>query len=126
MAKKNTVTSRGLGFIDKDLYIEGSIHSQKKMVVSGTVSGSISGNQEIVVSETGHVRGRVEGNKILVAGKVDGDLFAHKRLEVISTATIQGEMKAPPGQMQIQEGANLDAKCKALIEDRVKKQLTAK
>ena len=113
--KKNS--NRGLGYIDKDLFIEGSVHSQKKMVVSGTVSGSVFGNQEIVVSETGHVLGKVEGNKILVAGKVDGDLFAHKRLEVISTADIQGEMRAPSGQISIQEGANLDAKCKVLLGD---------
>lgn len=113
--KKNS--NRGLGYIDKDLFIEGSVHSQKKMVVSGTVSGSVFGNQEIVVSETGHVLGKVEGNKILVAGKVDGDLFAHKRLEVISTANIQGEMRAPSGQISIQEGANLDAKCKVLLGD---------
>ena len=116
MANKKS-SNRGLGYIDKDLFIEGSVHSQKKMVVSGTVSGSVFGNQEIVVSETGHVLGKVEGNKILVAGKVDGDLFAHKRLEVISTANIQGEMRAPSGQISIQEGANLDAKCKVLLGD---------
>ncbi len=122
MANKKNPNS-GLGYIDKDLYIEGSVHSQKKMVVSGTVSGSVFGNHEIVVSETGHVLGKIEGNKILVAGKVEGDLFAHKRLEIISTANIQGEMKAPSGQISIQEGANLDAKCKVLIEDSQKKQL---
>ena len=103
--KKNT--DRGLGYIDKDLFIEGSVHSQKKMVVSGTVSGSVFGNQEIVVSETGKVFGKVEGNKILVAGKVDGDLLAHKRLEIVSSAKIKGEMKAPSGQILIQEGAKL-------------------
>ena len=66
MADKNS-TNRGLGYIDTDLCIEGSVHSQKKMVVSGTVCGSVSGNQEIVVSETGHVLGKIEGNKILIA-----------------------------------------------------------
>ena len=125
MTKKNNVTNRGLGFIDKDLFIEGSIHSQKKMVVSGTVKGTIFGDQEIVVSESGHVNGRVEGNRILVAGKVNGDLFAHKRLEIFSTATIQGEMKAPSGQILIKEGADLEAKCSAFLEQQPKKQLSS-
>ena len=124
MANKKSA-HRGLGYIDKDLCIEGSVHSQKKMVVSGTVSGSVFGEQEIVVSETGHVLGKVEGNKILVAGKVDGDLFAHKRLEVISTANIQGEMRAPSGQISIREGANLDAKCKVLLDDSPKKNFSS-
>ena len=124
MANKKSV-NRGLGYIDKDLFIEGSVHSQKKMVVSGTVNGSVIGNQEIVVSETGHVLGKVEGNKILVAGKVEGDLFAHKRLEVISTAYINGEMRAPSGQISIQEGSNLDAKCKVLLDNPPKKDLSS-
>ena len=124
MANKN-VANRGLGYIDKDLCIEGSVHSQKKMVVSGSVSGSVFGNQEIVVSETGHVLGKVEGNKILVAGKVEGDLFAHKRLEIISTANIQGEMIAPSGQIAIQEGANLEAKCKVHLGDLPKKPISS-
>lgn len=125
MAKNNNVNSKGLGFIDKDLFIDGSIHSQKKMVVSGTVKGTIYGKQEIVVAEAGNVNGRLEGNKILVAGKVNGDLLAHKRLEIFSTATIQGNMKAPPGQILIQEGADLDAKCKSLFEQQSKKQLSS-
>jgi len=124
MPDKNS-TNRGLGYIDTDLWIEGSIHSQKKMVVSGTVCGTVSGNQEIVVSETGHVLGKIEGNKILVAGKVEGDLFAHKRLEVISTANIQGEMRAPSGQISIQEGANLEAKCKVHLGDLPKKPISS-
>ena len=125
MAKKNTATIKGLGFIDKDLFVEGSIHSQKKMVVSGTVNGSVFGSQEIVVSESGHVNGKVEGKKILVAWKVDGHLLAHNRLEIISSANIQGQMKAPSGQILIQEGANLDAKCTTLFEEQPKKQLSS-
>ena len=125
MANKKESSNKGLGFIDKDLFIDGSIHSQKKMVVSGTVKGTIYGDQEIVVSESGHVNGRVEGNRILIAGKVNGDLLAHKRLEIFSTATIQGDMKAPSGQILIQEGADLDAKCTAFFEPQTKKHLSS-
>tara|TARA_B100001250_G_C19547792_1_gene677624 strand:+ start:103 stop:468 length:366 start_codon:yes stop_codon:yes gene_type:complete len=120
MAKKKS-TNSGLGYIDKDLCIEGSVHSQKKMVVSGTINGSLQGNHEIVVSETGHVLGKIEGNKILVAGKVEGDLLAYKRLEIVSSANIKGEMSAPSGQISIQAGSNLEAKCKVLLEDAPKK-----
>ena len=67
---------------------------------------------------------KVEGNKIVVAGKVNGDIFAHKRLEVVSSANIQGKMKAPSGQILIMEGANLDAKCKVLIEQTQQKKLS--
>ena len=120
MTNKKQFT-RGLGFIAPDLYIEGTVNSQKKIVVSGNVGGSIVGKQEIVISESGNVNGKVEGSKITIAGKVNGNLLAHNRLDIISSAKIKGEMMAPSGQIQIREGANLEAKCKVLVEDSPKK-----
>ncbi|MBL4824788.1 MAG: polymer-forming cytoskeletal protein [SAR324 cluster bacterium] len=116
MSDHNSATNKGLGFIGEDLFIEGTVHAQKKMVVSGTVNGSVSGDQEIVVTESGNVIGRIEANIILVAGKVAGDLLAHKRLEVNATATIQGEVQVPSGQLLIKEGAQLEARCTTLNE----------
>jgi cytoskeletal protein CcmA (bactofilin family) len=116
MSDQNSATNKGLGFIGEDLFIEGTVHAQKKMVVSGTVNGSVSGDQEIVVTESGNVIGRIEANIILVAGKVAGDLLAHNRLEVNATATIQGEVQVPSGQLLIKEGAQLEARCTTLNE----------
>lgn len=116
MSDQNSATNKGLGFIGEDLFIEGTVHAQKKMVVSGTINGSVSGDQEIVVTEFGNVIGRIEANIILVAGKVAGDLLAHKRLEVNATATIQGEVQVPSGQLLIKEGAQLEARCTTLNE----------
>lgn len=117
MSKQNSVNDKGLGFLGKDLFVEGTIHSQKKLVVGGTVKGSISGDQEIVIAESGNINGSIEGNFVLVAGKVAGDLLAHKHLEVNATATIKGDVKVPSGQLSIQEGAHMDAQCTTLFED---------
>lgn len=117
MSNQNTATSKGLGFLGEDLFVEGTIHAKKKMVVSGTINGSISGDQEIVIAVTGNVNGKLEANTILVAGKVSGDLLAHKRLEVIATATIKGEVQVPSGQLLIQEGAQLEAESRTLFKE---------
>ena len=122
MSNQNTATSKGLGFLGEDLFVEGTIHAKKKMVVSGTVNGSVSGDQEIVIAVTGNVNGKLEGNTVLVAGKVSGDLVVHKRLEVISSATIKGEVQAPSGQLLIHEGAKLEAQCKTLFKELPQKQ----
>ena len=42
---------------------------------------------------------------------MDGDLLAHKRLEVIASATIKGEVQVLSGKLLIQEGAQLEAEC---------------
>ena len=111
MPNQNTAANKGLGFLGEDLYVEGTIHSLKKMVVSGTVDGSIFCDKEIVISETGQVKGKIEGNIVLVAGKINGDLLVHERLEVNLTANIKGEVQVPSGKLLIQEGAKLDAQC---------------
>ena len=117
MSKQNSVNDKGLGFLGKDLFVEGTIYSQKKLVVGGTVKGSIFGDQEIVIAESGNINGSIEGNFVLVAGKVAGDLLAHKHLEVNATATIKGDFQVPSGQLSIQEGAHMDAQCTTLFED---------
>ena len=117
MPNQNSISDKTIGFIGEDLFVEGTIHSQKKIVVSGTIDGSVLGDQEIVVSETGHVNGTVEGKVVLIAGKVDGDLSVHKRLEVNSTANVKGEVRVPSGQLLIQEGAQLEAQCTILYEN---------
>ena len=111
MSKRNSETNKGLGFLGQDLYVEGAIHAEKKIIVSGTVYGSVFGDQEIVVGTTGNIDGKLEGRSVSVAGKVDGDLLAHKRLEVIASATIKGEVQVLSGKLLIQEGAQLEAEC---------------
>ena len=111
MPNQNTVKNKGLGFLGKDLHVEGSISSQEKMVVSGTVDGNIFCDKEIVVSENGHIKGKIEGETILVAGKINGEVLAHRRLEVNAAANIQGEIQVPSGKLLIQEGSKLDAQC---------------
>ena len=125
MSNQNTATSKGIGFLGEDLFVEGTIHAKKKMVVSGTVNGSICGDQEIVVAVTGNVNGKLEGKTILVAGKVSGNLLAHKRLEVIASATIKGEMQVPSGQLLIQEGAQLEAESMTLFKELQQRQSTS-
>ena len=117
MSNQNTIPSKGLGFLGEDLFVEGTIHAKKKMVVSGTVNGSVSGDQEIIIAVTGNINGKLEGKTVLVAGKMSGDLVAHKRLEVIASANIKGEVKVPSGQFLIQEGAQLDAESKTLLKE---------
>ena len=117
MPNQNTAANKGLGFLGVDLYVEGVINSKEKMVVSGTVDGNVICDKEIVVSETGHVKGKIEGKIILVAGKINGDVLAHERLEVNAAANIQGEVQVPSGKLLIQEGSKLEAQCTILNKE---------
>ena len=116
---------KGLGYLGEDLLIQGTVHSENKIVVSCTVEGSLHGDQEIIVSEKGNVNGKIEGNVVVVAGKVNGDMLVHERLEVNSTANLLGEVHVPSGQLLIQEGAYLEGQCITSENKETTKQLTS-
>ena len=125
MSNQYYSAQKGLGYLGEDLLIQGTVHSEKKIVVSCTVEGSLHGDQEIIVSETGNVSGKIEGNVVVVAGKVNGDMLVHERLEVNSTANLLGEVHVPSGQLLIQEGAYLEGQCITSENKEITKQLTS-
>ena len=123
MTKQYNSAQEGLGYLGEDLLIQGTVHSERKMVVSCTVEGSLHGDQEIIVSEKGNVNGKIEGNIVVVAGKINGDMLVHERLEVNSTANLHGEVHVPSGQLLIQEGAYMEGQCITSKDKRNIKQL---
>ena len=124
MSKQSYSAQEGLGYLGEDLLIQGTVHSEKKIVVSCTVEGSLHGDQEIIVSEKGNVNGKIEGNVVVVAGKINGNMLVHERLEVNSTANLNGEVHVPSGQLLIQEGAYMEGQCITSKDKHSIKQLT--
>ena len=125
MSKQTYSTQEGLGYLGEDLLIQGTVHSEKKIVVNCTVEGFLHGDQEIVVSEKGNVNGKIEGNVVVVAGKINGDMLVHERLEVNSTANLHGEVHVPSGQLLIQEGAYMEGQCITAKNKQTTKQLAS-
>ena len=125
MSNQYYSAQKGLGYLGEDLLIQGTVHSENKIVVSCTVEGSLHCDQEIIVSETGNVSGKIEGNVVVVAGKVNGDMLVHERLEVNSTANLLGEVHVPSGQLLIHEGAYLEGQCITSKNKETTKQLTS-
>ena len=125
MSNQYYSAQKGLGYLGEDLLIQGTVHSENKIVVSCTVEGSLHGDQEIIVSETGNVSGKIEGNVVVVAGKINGDMLVHERLEVNSTANLHGEVHVPSGQLLIQEGAYMEGQCITSENKETTDQLTS-
>ena len=125
MSNQSYSAKEGLGYLGEDLLIQGNVHSEKKIVVNCTVEGSLHGDQEIIVSEKGNVNGKIEGNVVVVAGKINGDMLVHERLEVNSTANLHGEVHVPSGQLLIQEGAYIEGQCITSKNKQAAKQLTS-
>ena len=83
--------------------VRGKIEGTEGLTVAGTVVGEIHLRGTLHLLEGGRLRGQVTVWEALIAGRAEGTLMASDRAEILSTARIEGEMRAR--RLTIVEGA---------------------
>ena len=89
--------------LSSDIEIKGSIKFQKELLIDGKVEGKIKSNGVLMIGENADIRAEIKVKSITVYGKVQGNITVGERCELKSTATMQGDLKAP--RLVIEEGA---------------------
>jgi cytoskeletal protein CcmA (bactofilin family) len=91
------------------LSIKGTIETGEDFEFHGKLEGAIVATGcEISVSSSARIKGDVTAATIVVAGRVDGVLRASDEIELLSTASVAGELVAPRIGMAL--GAQVRAK----------------
>jgi len=80
--------------IPTGMTLRGKIEGTEELTVAGTVDGEIHLRGTLRLLESGCVRGRVSVWEALIAGQVDATLMASERAEILSTARVEGEIRA--------------------------------
>jgi len=75
----------------------GSIH------INGEFEGKISVGGEVIVSSAARVMGEVEGNSVVISGRVDGNVRARETLEITKSGRVNGDLTAQ--RINIEDGA---------------------
>ena len=83
-----------------DLFTEGTVR------VEGRVEGNVEAGKAVVVGKDGDVQGDIRTEDSIISGRIRGSVTAASRLEIQSTARIDGEVHAR--RMQLEEGAMLN------------------
>lgn len=90
--------------------VHGRIVTDKGLRVDGKVIGNIEAqpNKEVSVAlgKTGFVLGDIYAYRVLVAGIVEGNIYATERVELHSGAEVRGDVTY--GQLGIEHGAKLN------------------
>lgn len=81
----------------------GSIGGDGHCIIHGQVEGDCDLNGTLVIGEKGRWTGDIKAENVLIAGQVDGNVFAREKIEIISTARIRGSISSAV--MAIAEGA---------------------
>lgn len=89
--------------------IEGSLSLTESVRIDGRVKGDLreadGASISVVIGATGLVKGNVIAGYVVVAGQVQGDIFAKERIEVCAGGTVSGDIRYRT--MVVEQGANL-------------------
>lgn len=93
----------------KDLSVKGDVVCDGLLRIEGHVEGTIRGNGEITVAENASAKAEIEGRKIVVLGKVEGNIKAKESVDVVASGQVFGDITTD--KISIEEGAVFTGKC---------------
>lgn len=118
MFKNNKKETTNLDKVDtlisNKVVIEGNIIATGTIRLDCQTTGDIEG-QGFIIGEFGSVKGDVKCDSIIVAGRVEGNIYAEDKVHVKGTGTVVGDVEV--GRMIIDEGAVFKGLCKMLLKD---------
>jgi len=99
----NTIIGEGARF-NGEFILEGSLR------IDGVFTGKILSEGKVIVGQTGHVKTNIQARVVVVAGRVDGNIYASDTAQLLSTAQVYGDIIA--ANLQVDEGVVFDGRAR--------------
>jgi len=111
MMRKKKDQEQGPKILDIDASMQGTInfHDPVNLRINGEFEGQLNTKGTLTISEKANVKANINGDDIIIAGKVTGDIVATKRLKIENPGQLFGNVRTPL--MVITEGALLHGDC---------------
>ena len=111
MAKKDRNEQK---ILDVDASMQGTLAFKDpvNLRINGNFEGKLDTKGTLTVSENASVHADINGEEIIIGGKITGNIAAQKSLQLLSTAHIVGNVTTPD--MSMESGAVLQGKCQML------------
>ncbi len=93
----------------EDIDFEGHLTFKKPLMVKGKFKGEIKSTSSFYVGEKAYVEARVESNLVSSKGRITGDIIGHSRVELFSTAQVDGDITTPD--FVVESGCKLNGYC---------------
>ena len=104
-AEENQLNDNGRSFVGETLQLEGDLRSAGSLDVAGLIKGNVFVT-DIVVAETGSVRGAIEATNIEINGHIEGKISADVII-IGRSAVIKGDIFFK-NTLKTEEGADID------------------
>ncbi len=93
----------------QSIVIKGDITGSEDLVIAGRVEGSISlSGRVLTLAQGSKVVGQISAGTVVVSGSVKGTIGAETRLDIKSTAVVDGKLTA--ASLVVADGSQMTAK----------------
>src|SRR5439155_22429592 len=90
-------------FFGPNTTIDGTVSGSEAVLIEGSVRGKINLTNDLRIGTKARVEATVHAKNVTIEGKLTGDVSADDRVELIASATVDGNIKAP--KIIVAEGA---------------------
>ncbi len=98
------------GYVGHGTTLSGETSFQKMLRVDGHLTGRITSDDgTLIVGTSGQVDANVVVATAIINGKVNGDIIATKKLQLVKTAQVVGNIQAP--RLVVEDGALIEGNC---------------
>ena len=98
-----------VGYLFKGCRVSGQLSFQGPARIDGIVDGEIQCQGALTIGEGAEVRAKISGEVVVIRGKVEGNVTAKEKVELLAPARLIGNVSAP--RLIISEGVVLDGDC---------------
>ena len=98
-----------VGYLYKGCRVSGQLSFQGPARIDGVVEGEIQCQGALTIGEGAEVRAKISGQIVVIRGKVEGNVTAKEKVELLAPARLIGNVNAP--KLIISEGVLFDGDC---------------
>jgi len=92
-----------IAFVGPDIVFDGVVTGNEFLLIEGTVRGKIQLTSDLRIGPRARVEATVHARNVSIEGKLTGDVSADDRVELVTSADVEGNVRAP--KIIVAEGA---------------------
>ena len=101
----------GISIIDKDCLVEGTLNVKGKLIVVGSLKGTLIGNT-VVTAKGSRVDAPAKVREMIIGGEFQGDITVYESLRILSTGVFSGKIVCKS--ITLETGGKLNGRVKPL------------
>ena len=96
---------------------EGTLNSEGTVRIDGVFNGMLNVDGNIIIGESGFVKGNINADRVTIAGRVEGNVSCKNTFELLSNGRLYGDIEAK--NISIEDGAVFQGKCTMMPKEPV-------